>query len=113
MSVQWCRNISSFLILYRYILSFPTRRSSDLERTTRDDFAAAILSAMDSLGVERAHICGLSLGGVIAIAMHAWQPKDRKSTRLNSSHPSISYAVFCMKKKMDISYNTRTSMMSN
>src|SRR5438876_6236667 len=26
--------------------------------------------------------------------------KDRKSTRLNSSHPSISYAVFCSKKKI-------------
>src|SRR5690348_12773198 len=26
--------------------------------------------------------------------------RDRKSTRLNSSHPSISYAVFCLKKKM-------------
>src|SRR5438876_3699436 len=28
---------------------------------------------------------------------------DRKSTRLNSSHPSISYAVFCLKKKNPIS----------
>src|SRR5690348_17979280 len=27
---------------------------------------------------------------------------DRKSTRLNSSHPSISYAVFCLKKKKNI-----------
>src|SRR5438876_3713093 len=27
------------------------------------------------------------------------QHPDRKSTRLNSSHPSISYAVFCLKKK--------------
>src|SRR4051794_41443929 len=27
--------------------------------------------------------------------------RDRKSTRLNSSHPSISYAVFCLKKKND------------
>src|SRR5690348_17464310 len=27
------------------------------------------------------------------------QGEDRKSTRLNSSHPSISYAVFCLKKK--------------
>src|SRR5690348_18202453 len=26
--------------------------------------------------------------------------EDRKSTRLNSSHPSISYAVFCLKKKI-------------
>src|SRR2546430_10308309 len=28
-------------------------------------------------------------------------PKDRKSTRLNSSHSQISYAVFCLKKKKD------------
>src|SRR5690348_18106952 len=30
---------------------------------------------------------------------------DRKSTRLNSSHPSISYAVFCLKKKKKIESN--------
>src|SRR5438874_3687436 len=29
----------------------------------------------------------------------AWPPRDRKSTRLNSSHVEISYAVFCLKKK--------------
>src|SRR3712207_8158668 len=28
-----------------------------------------------------------------------WVPTDRKSTRLNSSHANISYAVFCLKKK--------------
>ena len=38
--------------------------------TTRDDYADAIISAMHELGVDRAHICGLSLGGVVAIAMH-------------------------------------------
>ena len=38
--------------------------------TTRDDYASAIISAMHELGVDRAHICGLSLGGVVAIAMH-------------------------------------------
>src|SRR5690348_17743697 len=32
---------------------------------------------------------------------------DRKSTRLNSSHPSISYAVFCLKKKKIIQYNKK------
>jgi 3-oxoadipate enol-lactonase len=42
-----------------------------LADATRDDFAAAILAAMDELEVERAHVCGLSLGGVVAIAMHA------------------------------------------
>src|SRR5580700_9735819 len=32
-------------------------------------------------------------------ANHYWVAKDRKSTRLNSSHVEISYAVFCLKKK--------------
>src|SRR5438477_822874 len=34
--------------------------------------------------------------------------RDRKSTRLNSSHMSISYAVFCLKKKKKINANTET-----
>src|SRR5690348_17459655 len=34
------------------------------------------------------------------------QPADRKSTRLNSSHPSISYAVFCLKKKKTLTHET-------
>src|SRR6266571_6364352 len=32
-------------------------------------------------------------------SLRARRPGDRKSTRLNSSHMSISYAVFCLKKK--------------
>src|SRR2546421_9230621 len=31
---------------------------------------------------------------------------DRKSTRLNSSHDQISYAVFCLKKKKEYTHNT-------
>src|SRR3712207_7395045 len=31
------------------------------------------------------------------------QPRDRKSTRLNSSHANISYAVFCLKKQNTLS----------
>lgn len=45
------------------------------EGSTRDDFAAAILAALDALDVGQAHICGLSLGGVIAIAMHSAAPE--------------------------------------
>lgn len=44
------------------------------EGASRDDYAAAVLSAMREIGVERAHVCGLSLGGVVAIAMHAADP---------------------------------------
>src|SRR3712207_8108175 len=33
--------------------------------------------------------------------------QDRKSTRLNSSHANISYAVFCLKKKKNIVPNTK------
>jgi len=46
---------------------------------TRDDYATAILSALTQLGVEKAHICGLSLGGVVAIAIHHAEP-DRCSS---------------------------------
>src|SRR5438876_5926412 len=40
---------------------------------------------------------------------------DRKSTRLNSSHPSISYAVFCLKKKKHThhAYTVRPSSLSD
>src|SRR5438477_3318639 len=37
------------------------------------------------------------------------QPGDRKSTRLNSSHMSISYAVFCLKKKKKKAESTTRS----
>src|SRR3712207_8673598 len=33
--------------------------------------------------------------------------QDRKSTRLNSSHANISYAVFCLKKKKDINHTSQ------
>src|SRR5207249_7245297 len=36
--------------------------------------------------------------------------KDRKSTRLNSSHVSISYAVFCLKKKMSDRHVTTVTL---
>src|SRR6266480_6357723 len=45
------------------------------------------------------------------------EPRDRKSTRLNSSHMSISYAVFCLKKKKRTKIfftnwnNTRSDML--
>src|SRR3712207_7756990 len=41
---------------------------------------------------------------ILEKALHAWidAGEDRKSTRLNSSHANISYAVFCLKKKTKI-----------
>src|SRR5438445_9724720 len=67
---------------------FPTRRSSDLElllqqyhRSRNDPFALAAIEQKLS--------------------------EDRKSTRLNSSHANISYAVFCLKKKK-IAAHSRT-----
>src|SRR5436190_20350897 len=42
----------------------------------------------------------ISVGDLNAQADKAWRrDRDRKSTRLNSSHTVISYAVFCLKKK--------------
>jgi 3-oxoadipate enol-lactonase len=56
-------------------LDYPGYGESEfVDGATRDDFAAAILAAMDALNIARAHVCGLSLGGVIAIAMHSAAP---------------------------------------
>src|SRR5699024_12410840 len=70
---------------HRILYSFPTRRSSDLSsvfdiyphgKNTRNDNKSQYNKSLETY-----------TGG------------DRKSTRLNSSHVSISYAVFCLKKK--------------
>src|SRR5689334_24539269 len=45
---------------------------------------------------------------LVRVGQISQRSQDRKSTRLNSSHSSISYAVFCLKKKMhDTSYERR------
>lgn len=69
----WRPQLASFSQSRRAVaFDFPGYGESDPapEGTTRDDYASAIISAMHELGVDRAHICGLSLGGVIAIAMY-------------------------------------------
>src|SRR2546426_8871719 len=52
---------------------------------------------------DRVIVSPLSLAGrtisLGACRLPAWRQQDRKSTRLNSSHLVISYAVFCLKKK--------------
>src|SRR5205085_8346482 len=58
----------------------------------------------DLIGVEREPKCrresARDLGcNEARTVLHHFRPRDRKSTRLNSSHSQISYAVFCLKKK--------------
>src|SRR5438045_4689265 len=85
--------------------SFPTRRSSDLAReraaALRQDIepdprcgerrpAAVLRDVRQPLAEPSAELRQHSLGDAV----------DRKSTRLNSSHLGISYAVFCLKKNI-------------
>lgn len=73
----WAPQLAHFGTSRRAIaFDYPGYGESEFaEGATRDDYAAAILAAMDALGIDRAHVCGLSLGGVIAIAMHAAAPE--------------------------------------
>src|SRR5438270_11643535 len=48
------------------------------------------------VGIAGSHVRGVNSLGGISLGS---RPRDRKSTRLNSSHSQISYAVFCLKKK--------------
>src|SRR3712207_8554343 len=84
----------------------------------RSDADRALLQAGDGLratGVQRAELAGLEvvrlhqtrlalrpLRALRRATQHGGRPgADRKSTRLNSSHANISYAVFCLKKKQE------------
>src|SRR5690606_41597046 len=95
------------------LLSLPTRRSSDLElheqhgRDLERELAVPV-DGVDSLRVEQfdardrhAHLDDLDgrAHGRLDVGEGAdRRAEDRKSTRLNSSHVKISYAVFCLKK---------------
>src|SRR5438445_6364160 len=68
----------------------------------------------DALGlaalVRKGQVTPAELAAQVAAGIAAVNPKiDRKSTRLNSSHANISYAVFCLKKKKKIK-KANTSM---
>src|SRR5438270_1691222 len=54
-----------------------------------------------TLGIRMAHAgeTGATHNRIPKVATHFGSRRDRKSTRLNSSHSQISYAVFCLKKK--------------
>src|SRR5438067_10762083 len=70
---------------HRDLHSFPTRRSSDLVVLRRHPRAVKCSSKFCRRLRE--------------VPLPPFMESDRKSTRLNSSHVSISYAVFCLKKK--------------
>src|SRR5699024_12821760 len=80
---------------HRDLPSFPTRRSSDLipvrQTWLRRILAIPKKKAKSQSKSIRKHQVEDNLKSYIL--------EDRKSTRLNSSHVSISYAVFCLKKK--------------
>src|SRR5205807_8224161 len=87
---------------HRALHSFPTRRSSDLvdgksSQVSIDGVADAVMTPLRSpVSGEENNVKIVKDGGFI------WaegEIADRKSTRLNSSHLVISYAVFCLKKK--------------
>src|SRR5690625_6818347 len=79
--------------LLAHLHPFPTRRSSDLSALAADGLATAWWRPGGACLVARqAH--GHQLVGDLVRS-------DRKSTRLNSSHVAISYAVFCLKKKKE------------
>src|SRR5207245_10066766 len=83
--------------------SFPTRRSSDLAVVEAERSAlhfGRILKAVREVQVGIAENYFVGEGRVDHLGqIQGSDQRDRKSTRLNSSHGSISYAVFCLKKK--------------
>src|SRR5205085_11117818 len=93
---------------HRDLHSFPTRRSSDLRRPAVDYWERAIQrrdrrTRQSHYVVERhedeSRLESQNGNGAWPASRRRLFCADRKSTRLNSSHSQISYAVFCLKKK--------------
>src|SRR5205807_6159902 len=96
--------------VFRPLHSFPTRRSSDLGLTDVQFLGEVQADRLPELLARASVFClpshweGFPLSVLEAMASEAAvvaTAVDRKSTRLNSSHLVISYAVFCLKKKTD------------
>src|SRR5207244_9287606 len=86
--------------------SFPTRRSSDLSsyETLKQQYKWELINVLfktiaGALRTRLALATGEKQRQVIEALAQQLDAADRKSTRLNSSHQIISYAVFCLKKK--------------
>src|SRR5207244_11485573 len=99
--------------LHRDLHSFPTRRSSDLPpivtvSTWRENTMKLFVQALVGSTLSAASLAAaatvtesdmLGSPAQASAAQRTIVIEDRKSTRLNSSHQIISYAVFCLKKK--------------
>src|SRR5690606_42152605 len=83
--------------------SFPTRRSSDLGDQIWLSGHFLMLPYSMNWADDRDLRCTANIWSNISLAWSTIRASngtpDRKSTRLNSSHVKISYAVFCLKKK--------------
>src|SRR5690349_24060409 len=86
---------------HRDLHSFPTRRSSDLDVALRAEPLAGGRHRLAAPGLPE-HGEGLVERSPPVARIEP--ERDRKSTRLNSSHVEISYAVFCLKKKRNNTY---------
>src|SRR3712207_7911365 len=71
-----------------------SRRLARAEQTTRVRVARELVR---QIAARTTRI--RELESELAKLVGSYAPRDRKSTRLNSSHANISYAVFCLKKK--------------
>src|SRR5690242_21491845 len=90
---------------------FPTRRSSDLK------FKFGLRFDVRDLNLEYATEKMGAIAKVLEFDTFGTADRpglvsDRKSTRLNSSHMSISYAVFCLKKKNKLLTDYTTTIIS-
>src|SRR5206468_11392932 len=100
--------LSSSSAHHPHLHSFPTRRSSDLVpevvlqtvEVDHRDWRLDVAQRPPNLPLEQVE-CSLGARRDLdrAHGPSIIESSDRKSTRLNSSHDQISYAVFCLKKK--------------
>src|SRR3546814_5227269 len=107
-------------MIVKSVIGLPVRPAYTLA-----DMAADGIGLLDHLGIDRAHVVGVSMGGMISQHIAARYPQRILSLTRSEEHTSelqslmrISYAVFCLKKKkiqkiQSAQHETRTATQNS
>src|SRR2546430_17451143 len=104
-STYICLSLNTVCHLFSFFFFFNDTATTEIYTLSLHDALPILLAAIKT---KRHHLSVISSNS-LAVSIRGAENtgikmiRDRKSTRLNSSHSQISYAVFCLKKKKNIS----------
>src|SRR3712207_7873338 len=99
----WSYAVCYVVVFFFLMIRRPPRSTlfpyTTLFRSVPSQSTSGAQSGFTTYGIATSEATRPLLPEALYLTEAEWDKRDRKSTRLNSSHANISYAVFCLKKK--------------